>query len=142
MYELVLIAYFVDLFCLMNCCMRALFTAYISDLLSLKSSGSLKVHHCLQLFADTLVKKAYDNWMYVIEYDGKALLNPRPKKKAASTGQAETHPTPVSSASYQQNISFTSMLGPSPAGEQHLRLRHHYLSFLFLFLFLFGCFSL
>jgi hypothetical protein len=24
---------------------------------------------------DTLVKKAYDNWMHVIEYDGKSLLN-------------------------------------------------------------------
>ncbi|XP_072962392.1 calmodulin-binding protein 60 D-like [Typha angustifolia] len=32
-------------------------------------------------FADTLVKKAYDNWMQVIEYDGKALLNSKPSKK-------------------------------------------------------------
>ncbi|XP_062218352.1 calmodulin-binding protein 60 C-like isoform X2 [Phragmites australis] len=70
-----------------------------------------------KIFADALVKKAYDNWIYVIEYDGKALLNPKPKKKAASTGQAEMHPTPVScSASYQQNVSL-SMPGPSPAGR-------------------------
>lgn len=28
----------------------------------------------LQVFVDNLVKKAYDNWMHVIEYDGKSLL--------------------------------------------------------------------
>lgn len=38
----------------------------------------------MQVFADALVKKAYDNWMHVIEYDGKALLNFSKKKKALS----------------------------------------------------------
>ncbi|THU43814.1 hypothetical protein C4D60_Mb02t00760 [Musa balbisiana] len=33
---------------------------------------------------NVLVKKAYDNWMHVIEYDGKALLNFTKKKKALS----------------------------------------------------------
>lgn len=76
----------------------------------------------LQLFADELVKKAYDNWMYVIEYDGKALLNPKLKKKAASTSQVEgcappeSYPAP---SAYVQRISSTSMPGPSPAGKQH-----------------------
>lgn len=28
-----------------------------------------------KIFADALVKKAYDNWMHAIEYDGKALLS-------------------------------------------------------------------
>ncbi|XP_027345406.1 calmodulin-binding protein 60 D-like isoform X2 [Abrus precatorius] len=28
-----------------------------------------------KVYVDTLVKKAYDNWMHVIEYDGKSLLN-------------------------------------------------------------------
>lgn len=28
----------------------------------------------LQVHVDTLVKKAYENWMCVIEYDGKSLL--------------------------------------------------------------------
>ncbi|THU72453.1 hypothetical protein C4D60_Mb04t12290 [Musa balbisiana] len=37
-----------------------------------------------KVFADVLVKKAYDNWMHVIEYDGKALLNFTKKKKALS----------------------------------------------------------
>ncbi|XP_066329564.1 calmodulin-binding protein 60 B-like [Miscanthus floridulus] len=69
-----------------------------------------------KLFADALVKKAYDNWMYVIEYDGKGLLNPKPKKKAASTGQAETHAPAVGATPYQQHLSSTSMPGPSPSG--------------------------
>ncbi|EES06372.1 hypothetical protein BDA96_04G068400 [Sorghum bicolor] len=69
-----------------------------------------------KLFADGLVKKSYDNWMYVIEYDGKGLLNPKPKKKAASTGQAETHAPVGGPISYQQHLSSTSMSGPSPSG--------------------------
>ncbi|KAL5207311.1 hypothetical protein ABZP36_031746 [Zizania latifolia] len=69
-----------------------------------------------KLFADALVKKAYDNWMYAIEYDGKALLNSKPRKKAAPTGQAEPHPQSHSS-SYEQSTSSASMSGPSTAGE-------------------------
>lgn len=61
--------------------------------------------------------------MYVIEYDGKGLFNPTPKKNAASTGQAETNLPAGAPASYQQHLSSTSMPGPSPAGEQHLGLR-------------------
>ncbi|XP_057853647.1 calmodulin-binding protein 60 B isoform X2 [Cryptomeria japonica] len=34
---------------------------------------------------DALVKKAYDNWMSVVEYDGKALLNLKSNKKGVST---------------------------------------------------------
>ena len=59
------------------------------------------------------MKKAYDNWMYVIEYDGKALLNPKPKKKAALTNQAEAR----APAAYVQRISSTSMPGPSTTGK-------------------------
>ncbi|KAJ1278153.1 hypothetical protein BS78_04G057600 [Paspalum vaginatum] len=69
-----------------------------------------------KLFADALVKKAYDNWMYVIEYDGKGLLNHKPKKRAASTGQAEIHPPVGGPTSYQQHLSSTSMSAPSPSG--------------------------
>ena len=63
------------------------------------------------------MKKAYDNWMYVIEYDGKALVNPKSKKKAASTSQAEARAPPA----YAQRISSTSIAGPSPAGEAALK---------------------
>ena len=34
-----------------------------------------------QVFVYSLVKKVYDNWMSVIEYDGKALVGPRSNKK-------------------------------------------------------------
>ncbi|XP_020578285.1 calmodulin-binding protein 60 B-like isoform X2 [Phalaenopsis equestris] len=36
-----------------------------------------------KIFADTLVKKAYDNWLNVIEYDGKALLSFKHNNKAS-----------------------------------------------------------
>uniref|UniRef100_A0A0D6R297 Calmodulin-binding protein 60 B n=1 Tax=Araucaria cunninghamii TaxID=56994 RepID=A0A0D6R297_ARACU len=35
-----------------------------------------------KVYVDTLVKKAYDNWMSVVEYDGKALLGSRSNKRA------------------------------------------------------------
>ncbi|THU71499.1 hypothetical protein C4D60_Mb04t02080 [Musa balbisiana] len=38
-----------------------------------------------KVFADTLVKKAYDNWACVIEYDGKALLSLTSNKKTITT---------------------------------------------------------
>ncbi|URD95266.1 Calmodulin binding protein-like [Musa troglodytarum] len=38
-----------------------------------------------KVFADTLVKKAYDNWACVIEYDGKALLSLKSNKKTVTT---------------------------------------------------------
>eukprot|EP00268_Persea_americana_P046877 TRINITY_DN4849_c1_g1_i1.p1 TRINITY_DN4849_c1_g1~~TRINITY_DN4849_c1_g1_i1.p1 ORF type:complete len:651 (-),score=134.70 TRINITY_DN4849_c1_g1_i1:536-2488(-) len=37
-----------------------------------------------KVFVDTLVKKAYDNWMHVIEYDGRAFVNPKQSKRASS----------------------------------------------------------
>ncbi|ERN07278.1 calmodulin-binding protein 60 B isoform X2 [Amborella trichopoda] len=38
-----------------------------------------------KLHVDTLVKRAYDNWMHVVEYDGKALLNYKQSRKASSS---------------------------------------------------------
>lgn len=39
----------------------------------------------LQVYVDTLVKKAYENWNHVIEYDGKSLLNFKQTSKSSST---------------------------------------------------------
>lgn len=39
----------------------------------------------LQLFADILVKQAYDDWINVVEYDGKELLRFKQKKKSVTT---------------------------------------------------------
>ncbi|KAH9619257.1 hypothetical protein KSS87_007041, partial [Heliosperma pusillum] len=33
-----------------------------------------------KIYADTLIKKAYDNWMHVVEYDGKSLLSLKQNK--------------------------------------------------------------
>lgn len=42
-------------------------------------------HLLLQLYVDTLVKKAYDNWSQVIEYDGKSLLSFKQSKKSTAS---------------------------------------------------------
>ena len=49
-----------------------------------------------QVFADTLVKQAYDDWINVVEYDGKALLSFKQKKKSVTTRSE----TAKASASY------------------------------------------
>lgn len=56
-----------------------------------------------KVFADALVKKAYDNWMHAIEYDGKALLS-------VQQGNKTTRIEPVSAptnyhSSYDQQVS-------------------------------------
>ncbi|XP_077222695.1 calmodulin-binding protein 60 B-like isoform X2 [Tasmannia lanceolata] len=38
-----------------------------------------------KVYVDTLVKKAYDNWRQVIEYDGRALVNSKQSKGMSST---------------------------------------------------------
>ncbi|PKA51369.1 hypothetical protein AXF42_Ash002734 [Apostasia shenzhenica] len=59
-----------------------------------------------KIYADTLVKKAYDNWMHAIEYDGKALLSVKQNKKAA---RCETLSSSSSNPSlYAQEVSQVS----------------------------------
>lgn len=48
------------------------------------------------MFADTLVKQAYADWINVLEYDGKALLKFNQKKKYVTTRSE----TAKASASY------------------------------------------
>jgi hypothetical protein len=56
-----------------------------------------------KIYVDTLVKKAYDNWNLVIEYDGKSLLSFKQNKRS-STSRNELQMTPgdYSSASDHQ----------------------------------------
>ncbi|OAY84521.1 Calmodulin-binding protein 60 C [Ananas comosus] len=49
-----------------------------------------------KVFADTLVKQAYDNWIHVVEYDGKVLLNFKQNKKSVTT----RNDTRLASSSY------------------------------------------
>ncbi|KAL1829743.1 hypothetical protein DCAR_0209112 [Daucus carota subsp. sativus] len=39
-----------------------------------------------KVYVDTLVKKAYDNWMHVVEYDGSSLLGPKVHGDSGSLG--------------------------------------------------------
>ncbi|KAL5579322.1 hypothetical protein UlMin_011764 [Ulmus minor] len=38
-----------------------------------------------KVYVDTLVKKAYDNWIHVIEYDGKSLVGSQPQKSLGAS---------------------------------------------------------
>jgi hypothetical protein len=60
-----------------------------------------------QVFVDSLVKKAYDNWMFVIEYDGKALVGPRSNKKGNSSRSEASMLTMPYSAAYSQQAPLT-----------------------------------
>ncbi|XP_074581752.1 calmodulin-binding protein 60 D-like isoform X2 [Curcuma longa] len=65
-----------------------------------------------KVFADALVKKAYDNWMHVIEYDGEALLNFTKHKKTIAAGNevlsaSPNHPSndnQISQANLQASV--------------------------------------
>lgn len=69
---------------------------------------------------DTLVKKAYDNWMHVVEYDGQSLLNYN-QNKTLGTSQPQL---PMVSYDYSntldQQISIPSLPVPVPAGQPTL----------------------
>lgn len=58
-------------------------------------------------FVDSLVKKAYDNWMSVIEYDGKALAGPRSNKKGNSSRPEASLP-PLPYTTHNQQAPLTS----------------------------------
>ncbi|KAJ1434795.1 hypothetical protein SESBI_05155 [Sesbania bispinosa] len=53
-----------------------------------------------RVYVDTLVKKAYENWMHVIEYDGKSLLNYN-QNKTLTTSQPQA---PVGSHNYSNSL--------------------------------------
>lgn len=58
-------------------------------------------------FVDSLVKKAYDNWMSVIEYDGKALAGFRSNKKGNSSRPEASLP-PLPYTTHNQQAPLTS----------------------------------
>ncbi|KAA3471550.1 calmodulin-binding protein 60 B-like [Gossypium australe] len=43
-----------------------------------------------KVYVDTLVKKAYDNWRQVIEYDGKSLLNFKQNRRSSARNEPQT----------------------------------------------------
>ncbi|GAB2245991.1 hypothetical protein Droror1_Dr00001484 [Drosera rotundifolia] len=88
-----------------------------------------------KVLVDNLVKKAYENWHQVVEYDGKSLLNSKQARRssASSTGLSTASTSfpdlinhhialpPLPSSSDQRRI-HSSTSGPGYNGE----LTHHY----------------
>ncbi|KAG6517735.1 calmodulin-binding protein 60 D-like [Zingiber officinale] len=66
-----------------------------------------------KVFTDALVKRAYENWSYVVEYDGKALLGLKPNKKTITT-RSETSALAKFSGSYDLEASQQHLSVPEP----------------------------
>lgn len=73
----------------------------------------------LQVFADALVKRAYENWSYVVEYDGKALLGLKANKKTVTT-RSETSALAKISGSYDLETSQQHLSVPEPIPQSSI----------------------
>ncbi|MCD7456009.1 Calmodulin-binding protein 60 B [Datura stramonium] len=62
-----------------------------------------------KVYVDTLVKKAYDNWMHVVEYDGKSLLSLGQNKTSVSSQNDLTIGSQNHSASFDQQSNLPSL---------------------------------
>ncbi|XP_029122118.1 calmodulin-binding protein 60 B isoform X2 [Elaeis guineensis] len=97
----------------------------IYEFSGLIAGGQFYSAECLadsqKVFADALVKKAYDNWMHVIEYDGEALLNFRQSKKTATRNEhpsaSKNCPASYDQQACQQHMS-TTVPGEHPAVDR------------------------
>ncbi|KAL5699260.1 Calmodulin-binding protein 60 B [Ranunculus cassubicifolius] len=69
-------------------------------------------------YVDSLVKKAYDNWMHVIEYDGKALLGYKQNKELSVPQIKAPMSATDYSQSYDQQVSLQQQRLPPP--QDHL----------------------
>ena len=70
----------------------------------------------MQVYADTLVKKAYEDWMHAVEYDGKALLSFKQKKKSVTT-RSDTAVASTSNHALHGSINAQKQLMPGKAGR-------------------------
>ena len=71
----------------------------------------------LQVYVDALVKKAYENWMHVIEYDGKSLLGCN-EDDSAGASQANVPMDPQGYPSLiNQQQTLPSLSDPDPSEQ-------------------------
>ncbi|KAL5665654.1 hypothetical protein ACJX0J_025762, partial [Zea mays] len=70
-----------------------------------------------KVYADALVKKAYEDWMQVVEYDGKALLSFKQKKKTVTTRSDVASASTSNPASYGSANSQKQLSLPAKAGQ-------------------------
>ncbi|KAI4299286.1 hypothetical protein L6164_032760 [Bauhinia variegata] len=92
----------------------------IYELSGLIANGHYYSADCLsdsqKVYVDTLVKKAYENWMHVIEYDGQSLMNCK-QNKTSDTSQLQV---PMGSHDYANSFdqfSMPSLPVPIPAEQ-------------------------
>ncbi|XP_037447140.1 calmodulin-binding protein 60 B-like isoform X1 [Triticum dicoccoides] len=69
-----------------------------------------------KVYADTLVKKAYEDWMHAVEYDGKALLGFKQKKKSVTT-RSDTASASTSNPALYGFVNAQKQLLPGKAGQ-------------------------
>ncbi|KAK4271536.1 hypothetical protein QN277_020220 [Acacia crassicarpa] len=70
-----------------------------------------------KVYVDTLVKKAYDNWMHVVEYDGQSLINYNQNKTLDGSQPQLLMASHDYSNSLDRQISIPSLPVPLPAGQ-------------------------
>ncbi|XP_058067923.1 calmodulin-binding protein 60 D-like [Magnolia sinica] len=70
-----------------------------------------------KVYVDTLVKKAYDNWMHVVEYDGGALLNSKQDKRVSTSRVEVPVEPPDYTPSFNQQVSIPHL--PSSVPPEH-----------------------
>ncbi|KAL4585525.1 hypothetical protein LXL04_010147 [Taraxacum kok-saghyz] len=68
-----------------------------------------------KVFVDTLMKKAYDNWMHVVEYDGKSFLGAHQEKAAVSVPQIDMG---IGQQTYSNSFDHQQLTLPPPAPQQ------------------------
>lgn len=66
---------------------------------------------------DTLVKKAYENWMHVVEYDGKSLLNFKDPKIIDASQTEAPRASQDYSNSFDQQFALPTLPVPVPADQ-------------------------
>lgn len=71
---------------------------------------------CWQVYADTLIKKAYENWTHVVEYDGKSLLSLK-QNKIEDSSRTESPVSQPNPNFYTHELSLPS-LPVAPPMEQ------------------------
>lgn len=69
---------------------------------------------------DTLVKKAYDNWMHVVEYDGKSLLSLNQNKTSDAPHYDLASGSQNLSNSFDHQLNLPSLPASTSSEQPHM----------------------
>ncbi|GAA0168054.1 hypothetical protein LIER_22861 [Lithospermum erythrorhizon] len=70
-----------------------------------------------KIFVDSLVKKAYENWMHVVEYDGKSLLGFSQNKSSDASRNDFVVLPPNQSNTFNHQLNHPSLSAPIPTEQ-------------------------